>query len=130
MIVQVLIAQRQPVDALRQHLRQLMPDQRRQASVLETAPKTLQHVDLAVHLAQQQCPTVARYLTSGEPHLHPARKMSCKRERFLDTLCHQRPLLFEAFSYVWTTQLCHENSGLLPLFSSLDLNYLPTPREK
>lgn len=26
-----------------------------------------------------------------------------------------RPLPFEAFNYVWTTQLCHEKSGLLPL---------------
>src|SRR6202043_1115046 len=91
-------------------------DQQRHAPILKTARQTAQQVDLALHLAQQQRPALAGHVTSREPGLHPARKMSCKLERNLVTLCHQRPLPFEAFSYVWSTQLCHENSGLLPLF--------------
>jgi len=58
-IVQVLIAQRQPVDALRQHLWQLVLDQQRHAPVLETARQTLHQVDLAFHFPQQQGPAVA-----------------------------------------------------------------------
>ena len=118
-VVQVLIAQRQPVNALRQHLREAVRDQKRRAAIHETAGQTPQQVDLAIYFSQQQRPTVTRYLTSREPRLHTTRKMGCKREAFLVTLCHQRPLLFRAFSYVWITQLCHENSGLLPSFSSL-----------
>ena len=37
MIVEVFIAQRQSVDALRKHLRQLMLDQQRRPAVAETA---------------------------------------------------------------------------------------------
>jgi hypothetical protein len=73
-------------------------------------------VDAPLNLTKQQRPTVARHPTCSEPGLHAARKMCCKREPFLVTLCLQRPLLFEAFSYVRTTQLCHENSGLLQPF--------------
>ena len=121
MIVEVLVAQRQPVDALREHLGNRVLDQSGVAPVAETARQPLQQVDLAVCLAQQQRPTVARYLTGGEPGLHPARKMGCKRERFLGYTLSSKAAPFRGTDYASTTQLCHENSGLLPLFSSLHL---------
>jgi hypothetical protein len=55
-IVQVFVAQRQPVDALRQHLGQLMLDQQRHAVVAKAARQTAQRVDPAIHFAQQQSP--------------------------------------------------------------------------
>ena len=52
MIVQVLVTQRQPVDALGEHLRKLVPDQQRRPPVGETGLYPLQQTDLAVGLAQ------------------------------------------------------------------------------
>ncbi len=77
-IVEVLVAQRQPVDALRQHLRQPVLDQQRRPAIDETARQTAQQVDLAVGLAQQQRSAVTRYLAGCELGLHTARKMGCK----------------------------------------------------
>jgi hypothetical protein len=45
MIVQVFIAQRQPVDALREHLHQLVPDQQRPPSIMEAGRQTLYQLD-------------------------------------------------------------------------------------
>ena len=59
MIVEVLVAQRQPVNALRQHLRQLVPDQQRRAAIAEAVREPVQQVDLAIRLAQQQRSAVA-----------------------------------------------------------------------
>jgi hypothetical protein len=87
-IVEVLIAQRQPVDALREHLGELVGDQQRRAAICKTARQPPQQADPPLHLTQQQGPAVARYLTSREPGLDTARKMGCKCERFLVTLCH------------------------------------------
>src|ERR1700726_1394638 len=67
-----------------------MLDQQRHAPVVETARQTLQQVDLEVYFSQQQGPALGRHLTSSEPALHAARKMRCKREPILATLCHQK----------------------------------------
>src|SRR5271157_2983144 len=86
MIVHVLIAQRQPVDTLAEHLCELVGDQQRRTPVGEAGCYTVQQGDLAIRLAQQKCSPVARYLPSRETSFHAARKMSCKREDFLITL--------------------------------------------
>jgi len=77
-VVQVLITQRQPVDALREHLRQLMLNQQRHAPVDKAACQPAQQVDLAVHLAQQESPAIAGNLAGRKLRLHATRKMSCK----------------------------------------------------
>ena len=58
MIVQVLIPQRQPVNALGEHLLKLVLDQRRRPPVGEARRHAVQEVDLAIGLAQQQRPTI------------------------------------------------------------------------
>ena len=58
-VVEVFIAQRQPIDALRQHLGQWMLDQQGRAAVAEAARQPAQQVDLAVRLPQQQRTAVA-----------------------------------------------------------------------
>jgi hypothetical protein len=70
-------------------------DQQRRPPVGETGRHTAQQIDLAIGLAQQQRPAVARYLTRCETGFYAARKMCCKREDFLITLCHVkgRPFL-------------------------------------
>ena len=90
MVVQILVAQRQPVNALREHLRQLVLDEQRRTAVTETPRQTAEKVNSALHLAQQQGATVTGYLTRTERRFHPARKMRCKRERSLATLCHKK----------------------------------------
>ena len=96
MIVQVLVAQRQPVDALREHLAKLVLDQQRRPPVGETRRHPLQQTDLAIGLTQQQSPAIARYPTRRETGLYAARKMKCKREDLLITLCHVKGLLHAA----------------------------------
>jgi hypothetical protein len=71
-IVELFVTQRQPIDALRQHLRQAVLDQQRRAAIVETARQPSQKVDLAVHFAQEQRPAVGRHLAGGEPGFHPA----------------------------------------------------------
>ena len=73
-IVEVFVAQGQPVDALRKHLRQLVLDQQGRVAIAKTACQPPQQVDLAIHLAQQLRPTIAGHLASREPGLHAARK--------------------------------------------------------
>ena len=99
MIAKILVAQRQTEDPLRQHLREPVLDQQRRSAIDKAARQPPQQVDLALHLAQQQRTAVAGNLTSGKSRLHTARKMGCKSERFLSTLCHQRPLLFIATNF-------------------------------
>jgi hypothetical protein len=53
MIVEVLVAQRQPVNALPQHLRQRVLDEQRRTAIAETTRQTAQQVDFPIQLAQQ-----------------------------------------------------------------------------
>ena len=64
MIAEILVAQRQTEDALRQHLRELVRDQQRRSAIDKAGRQTTQQVDLAVHLTQQQRTAVAGNLTS------------------------------------------------------------------
>ena len=59
MVIEVLVAQRQPVDALRQHLGQRVLYPRRISRVGEAGDHALQQADLAGGLAQQQPAAVA-----------------------------------------------------------------------
>ena len=97
-IVQILVAKRQPVNPLREHLRQLVLDLILIAAIAKAARQTPQQVDLPVRLAQQQRPAVARHLAGCEPGFNPARKMGCKCKRFLVTLCHQKGRLSSAIT--------------------------------
>src|SRR5664280_1091963 len=106
----------QRIYALPQHLRQLVLDQQRSAPVAKASCQPPQQVDLAIRLAQQQRPAVARHLPGGKPGFHLTRKMWCKAERFLDTLCQQRPLLPRHSNYDSTTQLCLKTAAFCYLF--------------
>jgi hypothetical protein len=52
-IVQVFVAQRQTIDALRKHFRDLVRDQPRRAPIAETARHPAQQLDPAVRLPKQ-----------------------------------------------------------------------------
>ena len=69
MIVQVFIAQRQTIDALRKHLRQAVLDQQRCTAIDETARQPAQKVDPAICLPQQKCSAVTRYSPGCELRL-------------------------------------------------------------
>ena len=86
MIVEVLVAQRQPVDPLAEHLGELVRNQQRRPLVGEAGGHAAEQIDLAIRLAQQQSSAVARYLSGRKTGFYSARKMSCKGEDFLITL--------------------------------------------
>ena len=72
-IVQILVAKRQPVNPLSKHLRQLVLDQVLVAAIAKTARQTAQKVDPPLDFTQQQRTAVARHLPSCEPGFNPAR---------------------------------------------------------
>src|SRR3990172_8769852 len=105
-VVQVLIAQGQTVDALRQHLRKLMLDPLRLARIGEAARHAPQQSDLAIRLSQQQRAALGRQLCPPKLPDHLPRKMRFKWELRLATLCHRKGRLSPDTNYVSTTQLC------------------------
>jgi hypothetical protein len=74
-VVQILVAQSQPIDALREHLSKRVLDQQRRPPVGETRRYALEQTDLPIGLAQQQRSAFARYLAGGETCFDAARKM-------------------------------------------------------
>ena len=62
--------------------------------------------------SRQRRTAIAGHLAGGKTCLHTARKMGCKCERSLVTLCHQKGRSVCAVNYASTTQLCHEKDGL------------------
>ena len=79
-IVQIFVAQRQAIDALRQHLGKLMLDALRIARIAEAAHHAPQQPNLAVRRPQQQRPALGRQPLAGKLRHHPARKMRFKLE--------------------------------------------------
>ncbi len=75
-IVQVLIAQSQPIDALREHLGNRVFDLFLHPVIDEAAGQSAKQVDPPIDLAQKRRATVGRYLTGCEPGLNALRKMS------------------------------------------------------
>ena len=71
-IVEVLIAQRQPIDALRYHLGYRMLDARRIAAVEKALGKAAQQPDAPVNLTQQRRAAVGGEPVGGKLRHHPA----------------------------------------------------------
>ncbi len=107
-VVQVFVAQRQTDHALRDHLPQRVLNQRRIPPVDEALGEAAQQIDAAVHLAQQQHAAVAGQPVGGKLGYHLARKMGCKLEAFLSTLCHQKGRPVSRIHSVLITQLCRK----------------------
>jgi hypothetical protein len=70
MVIHILVAQRQPVDALCQHLAQFVLEQPRRPSVGEATRHSLQQTDLAIGLPQQQSTPIAAYPAAVEMSHH------------------------------------------------------------
>ena|SRR5947208_398486 len=66
-----LVAQRQPVNALRQHLGEGMRDQQRRTTIAKTACQPPQQVDPPVCLPQQQRPNVRPVFLPFPPESFP-----------------------------------------------------------
>ncbi len=101
MIVEILVAQRQPVHPLRHQFPHAVRDQPGVAVVLETGPQSRQQIQPLVRLAQQQRSTIRGHGAAVEPRPHTARKMPFKLERFLVTLCHSKSRCLLALTVVW-----------------------------
>jgi len=70
--------------------------------------QTLGQPQPTIDFAQQQRAPVAAALLPVELHDHRLRKMSCKLEAFLDTLCHSQGLSVLDIASFQINQLCHE----------------------
>jgi hypothetical protein len=89
-VVQILVAERQAVDALRQHLLHAVMAPILRPEIGETGREPPNQADAPVRLPQQQCPGVGGDCAAVEVGDHGPRKMGFKLEAGLITLCHSR----------------------------------------
>ena len=84
----ILVARRQPEDALTHQIEQRMLHKERIAPVIETIRKALAEAELAVQLADEADPRVAAEHSAVEIRHDFARSKALKLELLLNTLCH------------------------------------------
>ena len=90
MIVQVLVAERQSIHSLRQHLLHAVLDQIRIAAIQKALAKPRQQVHSEVGFPQQQCARIGSHRPTAElSHYFPL-EVPSKTESSLDTLCHRK----------------------------------------
>jgi len=87
MIIEILVAQRQPVDALRQQLLRRVINETPVTPVRKTPSQCLGHTKARVDLPKQQHPAITRQRTTGKIGHHFSRTEVLKLERSLLTLC-------------------------------------------
>ena len=87
MIVQILVAERQGVQSLRHQLSHPVLDETRVASVVKTTRQSAREPHRAIHLPQEQRPTVAAQVTTAEIGDDLARTQGLKVQRDLLTVC-------------------------------------------
>ena len=88
MIVEILIAQRQSIDSLRDHLRNRMIHLVLLPAVEKALRKPFQQIELLVGLPQHQTSCVGTDRSPIETGYNFTFPASCKTETRLDTLCH------------------------------------------
>src|SRR5258708_1893599 len=107
-VVEILIAQRQTVDPLGEHLENRVLDLVLIPAVEKTFRQARQQIQALVGLSQQECPAIGTYRSAVESRHDLPLPAGFKSEPRLVTLCHSegRPL----FGSNWCveTQLCHE----------------------
>ena len=86
-VVEVLVTQRQAVEALGQEFRESVVDQTRIAPVAEAAGQLAGQSQAAVHLAQQEHPAVAGERAAGKIGHDFARAQVVKEQRLALTVC-------------------------------------------
>jgi len=106
MIVHILVTQSQAINALPQQLPQLVLNQPGLAMIGKALAYSRQQADLAVSFAQQQRPALGAQLPLAKSGAHLPRKMWCKCQLILVTLCHRKGRLSRDVNYDSTTQLC------------------------
>jgi hypothetical protein len=89
-VVQILIAQRQTVHPLGQHLLDAVLGQPGRAEIGEAAGQAPQEPHPAIHLPEQERAGIRGQRASVKTGQHRAAKMSCKLEAGLSTLCHSK----------------------------------------
>jgi hypothetical protein len=110
-IVQVLVAQRHPIDALRQHLLEFVLDALWITGIAEAVGHTLQQPDLAIGLAQQQSAAVGGLPVTVEPPHYLPRKVCFKWELRLATLCHEKGRLPSDTNYALNNAVMPEKAA-------------------
>ena len=106
-IVEILVTQRQRVDALRQQRAHVVLDARRIAVIDETFGQPLRQSDALIHLAKQQTPAVRTHVPTVEPARHAAPSETVKLKLRAVTLCDQGCFLFVRRKRLIARPLCH-----------------------
>ena len=88
MIVEILVTQRQRVDALRQQRAQVMLDARRVAVINETRGQPFAQPDPLVHLPKQQTPAVRTHVSTVEPAAYPTPSKRLKLKLIVGSSLH------------------------------------------
>jgi hypothetical protein len=108
MVVEILIAQRQTVDSLREHLLNRMLDLVLIPAVEKTFCQAREQVQALIGLAQQERAAIGTDRPAVEPgHDFPS-SGGFKSEAGLVTLCHSEGRPFFGSNCCVETQLCHE----------------------
>jgi hypothetical protein len=107
MITEILLAQRQSLEALADQRFDRVLDAQRIALVDQAGGQAMPYVRLAFYLTEQQRASVTDDVTAIKAGHHFTGPYRGKGEGFLDTLRHRkRPLLFGANVFS-TNSLCH-----------------------
>jgi hypothetical protein len=89
-VVEVLIAKRNPEHPLAEQGHDLVLDQILAPLIVKACCKPLHHPDRPIRAAQQQCPGIRRDRPAVEPRHHLAAFNGCKFKQISATLCRHR----------------------------------------
>ena len=107
-VVEILVAQRQTVDSLREHFQNRMLHLILIPAIEKAFCQACEQVQALIGLAQQECAAVGTNRPAVEPRHDFSSSGGFKSEAGLVTLCHSegRPLF--GSNCCLETQLCHE----------------------
>ena len=114
MIIEILVAERQPVHALREQLRDTVLDKAPIASIAKARRQRAGHAQPVVDLAQEQHPAVAAQMPARKVHHHFARSKVLKEQRLLLTVCRLSGVVVLAGILLHTKNL-PERGAALPI---------------
>ena len=112
MVVEILVAQAQPVHTLLDQRFDGMLDPIRIPMVGEALAQPTQNPGPLLHFAQQDAPGVGGDLTAVEPAHDISSVQALKHELCSGTLCEYKVVLLSFRKWLWSNNLCHRTRPL------------------
>ena len=94
-VVEVLVAQRDPEDPLAQQVHQPVPHLAALTTVRQPACHRRRQTKQAISLAQQQHAAIARHISASEIRLDTALATGWKQDLIRGTMCHRQTPAFD-----------------------------------